>query len=153
MRLLPLILILVAAIAAPPTLVAQEGEDAPSMLRLSFFMCNTTRLDEALQEAEEKVIPVWEELVAEGMVDNYGYIVHRWADEWNVGIYTIAESVDAVIKASEEAARRIEQRYGDSADAFGQACPHHRDGFYAFGPSTGGNGGGEGGSEADEGGN
>ncbi len=137
MRWTPLILVLMGAFALPPALVAQEAEDEPDMLRLSFFMCDTNRLDEALAEAESQVIPVWKELVKEGMVESYGYFVHRWADEWNVGIYTIAESIDAVIKASEEAGRRLEARYGDAPSVFGQACPHHRDGFYAFGPGTG----------------
>ena len=136
MRGLPLVLVALAAIAAPGTLVAQEEDDSPDMLRLSFFMCNTNRIDDAMEEVESQVIPVWNELVAEGMVENYGYFVHRWADEWNVGVYTIAESIDDVIKASEEAGRRIEERYGDGPNVFGEACPHHRDGFYVFGPST-----------------
>ncbi len=136
MRGLPLVLVLLAAIAVPGTLVAQEEDDSPAMLRLSFFMCNTNLIDDAMEEVESQVIPVWNELVAEGMVESYGYFVHRWADEWNVGIYTVAESIDAVIKASEEADRRYGERYGDSPSAFDEACPHHRDGFYVFGPQT-----------------
>ncbi len=136
MRGLPLVLVLLAAIAAPGNLVAQEEDDSPPMLRLSFYMCNTNRIDDAMEEVESQDIPVWNELVAEGMVEDYGYIIHRWADEWNVGIYTIAESIDAVIKASAEAGRRIEERYGDGPNVFGEACPHHRAGFYVVGPST-----------------
>lgn len=138
MRRFPLVLMVLAMIAAPGSLVAQEEaeEEAPSVLRLSFFMCNTNRMDEALEEAEAQVIPVWQELVDEGMVQSFGHIVHWWASEWNIGIYTIAESIDAVIQASEEAGRRLEERYGDAPSVFGEACPHHRDGFYTFGPST-----------------
>lgn len=137
MRRAPLMLILLGALAFPSALAAQEDDDEPETLRLSFFMCDTNRLDEALAEAESRVIPVWKDLVNEGMVESYGYFVHRWADEWNVGIYTIGESIDAVIKASEEAGRRLQERYGDTPSTFGEACPHHRDGFYAFGPGTG----------------
>jgi hypothetical protein len=138
MRVIPLVLVLLAAIAAPGTLVAQEEADSPPTLRLSFFMCNTNRLGDAMDEVESQVIPVWNELVAEGMVESYGYFVHRWADEWNVGIYTVAENIEAVLAASQEAGRRIEERYPDNPNAFGEACPHHRDGFYAIGPSTSG---------------
>ena len=67
MRGLPLVLVALAAIAAPGTLVAQEEDDAPDMLRLSFFMCNSNRIDDAMEEVESQVIPVWNELVAEGM--------------------------------------------------------------------------------------
>lgn len=42
--------ILLGASALTPALGAQEFEDAPEMLRLSFFMCDTNRLDEAMPE-------------------------------------------------------------------------------------------------------
>ncbi len=135
MRSLSLVLILLAAIATPATLAAQEDESPPT-LRLSFFMCDFNQLEAAMEEVESQVIPVWNELVKEGMVMSHGFFVHSWASEWNVGIYTVAESIDAVIKASEEAGSRLEARYGEGPGAFGQACPHHRDGFYTLGPST-----------------
>lgn len=58
------------------------------MVRLSFFMCNlgdgnAERIEEELQT---RVIPVWEEIVSAGRgVQDYSYIFHWWADEWNVG--------------------------------------------------------------------
>ncbi|UCF18817.1 MAG: hypothetical protein JSU87_12890 [Gemmatimonadota bacterium] len=136
MRSYSLVLILLAAIATPANLVAQESESPPT-LRLSFFMCDFNQLDAAMEEVESQVIPVWDELVKEGMVMSHGFFVHSWASEWNVGIYTVAESIDAVIKASDEAGRRLAARYGEDPGAFGTACPHHRDGFYVMGPSTG----------------
>jgi hypothetical protein len=136
MRRLSTLLILLAAIAVPKGLLAQESETPPT-LRLSFFMCDFNKLGEAMDEVETRVIPVWKELVEEGMVENHGFFVHSWASEWNVGIYTIAPSIDAVVKASAEAGRRLEAMYGDGPSVFGQACPHHRDGFYVIGPSTG----------------
>ena len=136
--------ILVAALVAagtPAISSAQEAqEEEPLVVRLSFFKCdlggdNGDRIDE---ELETRVIPVWEALVNEGRgIQDYGYIYHWWADEWNVGIYTIAESIQAVLDAEEEAQNRLEQQYGDAPTAFGQACPHHRDGFYTMGPSVG----------------
>ena len=139
MRRLPLVLVLLAMIAAPGSLVAQEEDEdeSPMTLRLSFYMCDSNRIDEALEEVESQDIPVWQELVDEGMVENYGHIVHSWASEWNIGIYTIAESIDAVIQASQEAGSRLEEKYGEDApNVFGEVCPHHRDAFYTFGPST-----------------
>ncbi len=41
-----------------------------------------------------------------------------------------------MIKASDESGRRLQERYGEAPGVFGQACPHHRDGFYVLGPST-----------------
>lgn len=128
---------LLAALAIPGTLVAQEEGDQPPALRLSFYMCDFTKLDEAMEEAESQSIPVWNDLIAEGMVQSHGYFVHSWASEYNVGIYTIGESIESIIAAVEESGRRLQERYGDGPSAFGQACPHHRDGFYVLGPSAG----------------
>jgi hypothetical protein len=70
-------------------------------------------------------------------VESYGYVYHWWADEWNLGIYTIAPSIQAILDAEEEAGERIEAQVGeDMESAIGSACPHHRDGFYTMGPST-----------------
>ena len=67
----------------------------------------------------------------------YGIISRGWADEWTVGIYSIAESIKAVLDAEEEAKNRLDQQYGDAPTAFGEACPYHRDGFYTMGPNVG----------------
>jgi hypothetical protein len=131
-----LLISLLAALAIPGTALAQEEGDQPPTLRLSFYMCDFNKLGEAMEEVEAQNIPIWNELISEGMVENHGYFVHAWASEYNVGIYTIGESIESVIAAVEESGRRLEERYGDGPSAFGEACPHHRDGFYVLGPSA-----------------
>lgn len=141
------ILVLVA-LALPGIAIAQqpaEQEEDPLVVRLSFFMCDLGggKGDRIEQEMESRDIPIWEALVQEGMVQDYGYLFHWWADEWNVVIYTIAESIQAIVDASQEAQDRAEQQYGDAPTAFGEACPHHRDGLYTLGPNVGMNQEGE----------
>lgn len=128
----------VTALALPLTAVAQEEEPDPPVLRLSFFMCNlgSGNGDAVEEELTTRVIPVWNALVDEGRVQQYGYFFHWWADEWNVGIYTLAESIQAIIDAEEEAGNRLEAQYGEGPSPFFEACPHHRDGFYTMGPNT-----------------
>ena len=128
-----------AALALPATTQAQEAEVDPPVLRLSFFMCDlgAGNGDAITEEIETRQMPIWNALVDEGMVTSYGYVFHWWADEWNVGIYTIAPTLQAILDAVEEAADRIEAQYGENApSAMADACPHHRDGFYTVGPST-----------------
>ncbi len=132
-----LLIPLLAALAIPGSALGQEEGDQPPMLRLSFYMCDFNKLGEAMDEVEAQDIPVWNELINEGMVESYGYFVHAWASEYNVGIYTIGESIASIIAAVDEADERLEERFGDGPTAFGQACPHHRDGFYVLGPSAG----------------
>lgn len=118
----------------------EEQEEDPPILRLSFYKCDlNVNPEQVEEEITTEVIPVWEELVSEDRgIEDYGYFIHAWADEWNVGIYTIGESIAAIVDAAEEAGNRLEERYGDDGpSAFAQACPQHRDGFYVIGPSTG----------------
>ncbi len=128
------------ATGVPGSVRAQaEQEEEPPVVRISFFKCDLGGgAGEAIEEQfESRDIPVWNELVAEGMVQEWGTFFHSWADEWNVGIYTIAESIQAIVDASDEAGNRLEERFGDAPTAMEEACPHHRDGFYTAGPSTG----------------
>lgn len=130
----------VAALALPAAIQAQETEEPdPPVLRLSFFMCDLSgdNGDAITEEIETQDMPIWNALVDEGMVESYGYFFHWWADEWNVGIYTIAPTIQAIIDANEEAADRATAQYGENApSAIAEHCPHHRDGFYTMGPNT-----------------
>jgi hypothetical protein len=137
MKRVPLVLSFLVALALPATAAAQDQEDTPPTLRLSFFQCDFSELDAAMEQIESIGIPIWEELIEEGMIENYGHFIHSWASEWNVGIYTVAEDIPAVLAAVEEFGRRLDERHPDSENLFGEACPAHRDGFYTFGPRTG----------------
>ncbi|MCK5412016.1 MAG: hypothetical protein KAJ67_07965 [Gemmatimonadetes bacterium] len=138
MRKVPpiLCLILVAVFAAARPAAAQD-EDTPPTLRISMFQCHWDKVGDAMDQFEEITLPVWNELVDEGMIIDAGTFIHAWADEWNVGIYTVATSIQAVLDFTAEAGRRIEERHPDAPNTFGEACPRHRDGFYVLGPSTG----------------
>ncbi|HET7692408.1 MAG TPA: hypothetical protein VFM44_04895 [Gemmatimonadota bacterium] len=132
-------LIALAALAFPGAALAQEAEEPdPPVLRLSFFMCNLSGDNgDAIEQEMERDLPVWNALVDEGMIESYGYFFHWWADEWNVGIYTIAPTIQAIVDASAEADDRLTALNGENApSAMGDYCPHHRDGFYTMGPST-----------------
>jgi hypothetical protein len=134
-----LVLAALAALIVPSAALAQEEEPDPPVLRLSFFMCDLGggNGDAIEEEIETRQIPVWKALVDEGRIMSYGYFFHWWADEWNVGLYTIAPTLQAIIDASEEAGNRLEAQYGENApSAIAEACPHHRDGFYTMGPNT-----------------
>ncbi|HEY7472676.1 MAG TPA: hypothetical protein VIE68_10065 [Gemmatimonadota bacterium] len=141
-RLHPILLGLatLAAVALPMNAFAQETEEeAPPVLRLSFFMCDLSggKGDAIQEEIETRQMPIWNAIVDEGTVDSYGVFFHWWADEWNVGIYTIAPTLQAIIDAADEAGERMDAQYGENAPSvFATACPHHRDGFYTMGPST-----------------
>lgn len=137
----PIVACLVLVLTATGTAKGQQmeqQEEGPPVIRLSFFQCHSNQIGDVMSQADSIVIPVWEELVEEGRVMDYGFFTHWWADEWNVGIYTLAPTIDAIISAEAEADSRIQERHPDAPDTMGEACPWHRDGFYNVGPSTGG---------------
>lgn len=136
MRKLPLILGLLVTLAVPAGLTAQDDE-APPTLRLSFYKCDLGQLEATMEQINGVEIPIWEELVEEGMVDSYGHFFHAWADEYNVGIYTVAENIEAVLAATVEFGNRMQERHPDADAGLNQVCPSHRDGFYVMGPRTG----------------
>ncbi|MFQ5679729.1 MAG: hypothetical protein ACE5HP_09770 [Gemmatimonadota bacterium] len=149
MRRISLTLGLLTALVLPGTALAQE--EAPPTLRLSFYRCDFSQLEAAMEEIESLQMPIWQELVDEGMIASYGHFIHSWASEWNVGVYTVAQDIPAVLAAVEEFGRRMEERNPDAANAFAEACPAHRDGFYTFGPRTGDDDGDEAEEEGEEG--
>jgi hypothetical protein len=138
MRKLPLYLGLLIVFGLPGSVAAQDEDgEVPPTLRLSFYHCDMNELGPAIEQMETMEIPIWDELVDEGMVESYGHYFHAWASEWNVGIYTVAESIEAVLAATVEFGNRMQERHPDAANGLNQLCPAHRDGFYVFGPRTG----------------
>ena len=138
MRKLPLYLGLLIAIGFPGTVAAQDQDgEVPPTLRLSFYHCDMNEIGPTMEQIETMEMPIWEELVDEGMVESYGHFVHAWASEWNVGIYTVAENIEAVLAATAEFGDRMQERHPDADDGLNQVCPAHRDGLYTFGPRTG----------------
>jgi hypothetical protein len=119
--------------------VAQDDDEDPPTLRISMFQCHWDQVGAIIEELETRTVPIWDELVDEGMVVSAGTFIHDWADEWNVGIYTVASSIQAVLDFNDEVGRRYDERYPDAEDVFGSACPKHRDNFYGMGPRTGQN--------------
>ncbi|MDX1577386.1 MAG: hypothetical protein R3266_02835 [Gemmatimonadota bacterium] len=142
MRRLPLCLMLLVGLALPAGLVAQDA-DAPPILRLSFYQCDLSSIGPVMEQVEALEMPIWNELVDEGMIDSYGHFIHAWADEWNVGIYTVAETIDDIVQAAAEAGARMQERHPDADGGLNAACPAHRDNFYVMGPSTDDDDGGD----------
>ncbi len=133
MRRVPLIPFLLLAFAVPAAAQeAMQEEAPPPMMVMSSFQCDWNRFFEIGPEMELRV-PIWEELVAEGMIQSAGSFFHSWADQWNVSTYLIGDSMEDLVAANAEAGSRFAERHPD-ATVFGEACGRHRDNFYQFGP-------------------
>jgi hypothetical protein len=141
-----LTLVLISCLAQPATALGQENEegeaDGSPVLVVSSFKCDWAELGTINSNWQEYWLPVFQELVDEGMIDTSGIYYHMWGDEWNVNWYTVSKDIPSFLAAYEEGFRRIGERYPEAPEIL-DYCTEHKDGFYQLGPRTGpiGNGG------------
>ncbi len=135
-------LVVLAVFALPLTAVAQEeeaeAEGLPNYtLVISSWACDISHLGEVAEQYRDTVLPVYTEMVEEGLVLNWGTYFHDWADEWNFNIYTVTTDKEAFFAAVTEAGSRINANTEDDApNALLDYCKSHKDGIYVLGPRT-----------------
>lgn len=122
----------------------QNAGPAPPVIVLSTFKCDWPRVGDIISQAEAQ-LPYWEEQKAAGNIIDAGTYVHSWADEWNVGRFIFAPTMEAAVAANAAANQAFAAAHPESS-AMGEACHTHRDNFYLGGPvanapdaATGGN--------------
>ena len=106
---------------------------APTLV-FSMYKCDTNQIGAVLDEYEEFGLPVYQQLVDDGQLRGAGSFSHIWADEWNVGNYFIAESIQSFIDAMDASGPMFAEGSSAVSDA---ACSMHKDNFYTMGPRTG----------------
>jgi hypothetical protein len=124
---------LLMGLASPSWLAAQEEEEAPFAGTVVFSQnkCpyeNWPQLDAALDSI---FAPVLDELVAEGMLVNWGILTHAWGDEWNWNIYYGVESHRAFLDFWSEYTGRLDERHPDWWEQVWDLCTDHKDNIYA----------------------
>ncbi len=114
---------------------AQDEEAAePGALVISYFKCDFNELGAIADETDSLAIPIYRELVDEGMLWGSGMMGHDWAGYENVIYWYTGESKEKVFAAIDEYGKRFEERHPDIEQI---ACHGHRDAIYTMGPNTG----------------
>jgi hypothetical protein len=132
MKKLSLTLTLAFALALPRIASAQN----PTLV-LTDLKCDWGQLGAVVEQFETMNVPIWDELVAEGMIESAGTYIHFWGDEWNFGIWYVTADIPGFLDAWGESNRRLAERHPDAPVDVLAACPEHRDRFYNMGPRTG----------------
>lgn len=118
-----------------------DASGAPSggnpALVLSMYRCETNRIGDVFDDWEQYAQPVYEAQIQEGALRGAGTFAHSWADEWNVGLYWVAEDAQTFLDAWGDFTQRIGEARGDAPAVLNEACPVHRDAIYTLGPRTG----------------
>ncbi|MCH7976735.1 MAG: hypothetical protein IIC18_09330 [Bacteroidetes bacterium] len=127
-RLTTLLMVCSLALALTPISI-QAQEDGPPTIMMSSAQCDRNTLDDLLDNGRERALPIWQDLVNEGMIESHGTLRHWWGDEWNLVSVMVAADVAAVVAANAEFGSRFNDLYPDD-DTYITNCPRHRDVFY-----------------------
>ncbi|MCH7639514.1 MAG: hypothetical protein IH855_08640, partial [Bacteroidetes bacterium] len=111
-RLTKLFMVCGLALALAPISI-QAQEDGPPTVMMSSAQCDRNTLDDVLDNAREHGLPIWQELVNEGMIISSGILRHWWGDEWNLVTVIVAADEAAVITANDEFGSRFDDLYPD----------------------------------------
>ena len=120
-----LILLMVCGLALAPISIQAQS---PIIMRSS-AQCDLSTLSDVMENSRQRVLPIAQELVNEGMIMKYGILRHWWGDEWNMETVVVAVDEAAVIAANDEMNSRYTELYPDD-DTYVTNCPRHRDVFY-----------------------
>jgi len=111
----------------------QEAESNPEMV-VSYYRCPTSSLDDWQEALETRSLPIYQQLVDEGKITNWGSLRHEWAGYENMILWSTGSDIGSLVDANDEYRDRLQEAYPD-ADPVG--CGTHRDAFYWVGPNTG----------------
>lgn len=127
-RISPLLLLAALILAGPAH--GQEAEQPPTIF-MSSWQCDRATMDKVIEMAQERGMPVAQDLVNEGKLWSYGLLAHDWGDEWNYVTLLVADDMNAGLEASTEMNRRLDEKYGeDDSFNFIDHCTTHRDHIY-----------------------
>ena len=80
---------LAMSLVVAPDLRAQDADDAPGAVAVSYWKCSYANFGDTIALMNDVPRTVWDELVAEGMLADFGILTHQWGDEWNLVFYTV----------------------------------------------------------------
>jgi len=139
-----LLALALAALVSAPQAVAQDDDmaameammDAAPSTLMTAWKCDIAHLGEIVQGMNTYAKPAAQEMIDEGMITNWGLMVHSWGDEWNVVSHMTGEDPAALMTANAE----LNSRTAANAEAGGEDmdmppplvryCTNHKDNFY-----------------------
>jgi hypothetical protein len=118
--------ILALAVAAPLSLPAQDEKPADNYIYATYFYCNTARQEEADELVKKNSAPFYDAAVADGTINGWGWLAHHTGGKWRRIQYHTAGSMEALLAAQENIAKRAEAA-GVAEDSFSEICSAHDD--------------------------
>ena len=96
---------------------------------VSTHQCDMGGLEALIEQDRERVLPIMQDLVDEGMLMSAGEAVHQWGDEYNLITWQSGADHASALAGWQAMVERYNEAYPDD-DLFIETCPRHRDYFY-----------------------
>jgi len=109
--------------------ISAQSEEHP-LLVVSFQKVKLSDIDTANKLINEKMAPILNELVDDGMLYGWGLFNHAWGDEWNVNVWYTVKDMDAFSKFWGEYVKRVREKQPDAWKELRGYIQEHKDNIY-----------------------
>lgn len=114
--------------ATGPDALAQD-DDETMFTYATYLHCNTAEED-AVDADAARAVPILDQLVEDGAISNYGWLVHHTGGHWRRIRYHQAPTLNGVMSGLDALNEAMTEAFGDDdrmAAAAASACPDHDD--------------------------
>lgn len=136
-------IILLGLFAVGNTAMAQEEATTPTTFTYAtYFYCDVTGQDRVDELFKKESAPVFDAMVKDGLISNWGWLAHHTGGQWRRVQYYQAASVNGLLDAQKEMNKRMDAANPAGDDDFGKICNAHEDYIWEVvaGSSAGGRG-------------
>ena len=106
--------------------ISAQSEEHP-LLVVSFQKVKLSDIAAANKLINEKIAPILNGMVDEGMLYGWGLFNHAWGDEWNVNVWYTVKDMDAFSKFWSEYVERIREKQPDAWNELRGYIQEHKD--------------------------
>lgn len=107
--------------------ISAAAQDDEEYIYVTYFECDPSMewLADGVFEMVQK--PAYEKAVADGALNNYGWLVHHTGGHWRRALWRSADSVDALMASFDVLAANTDSSMSDAGAQFSKICNRHED--------------------------
>lgn len=110
-----------------------SAQDQPNnILVVSYQKVKFGAIDDANKLFNEKMGPVLNSIVDDGMLRSWGLFNHAWGDEWNVNVWYVVDNMEAFTKFWQEYVKRLNEKSPGAFEGMREYIMEHKDNIYTI---------------------
>lgn len=108
-------------------LIASAQEAPPTAARAIYYKCDQSKESRTDEIIEQFMGPVFDRYLAEGKINNWGWLVHSVGGEWRRAVYWGAEDVGSLLDVTDQLVEELQRDHGAALEELNSICPTHDD--------------------------